>query len=104
MAERSALAPADPWAHQRARVGWNTLVRVINVDADSQEFLILSPQPDLRDLEFDGATVILPEAPRTAAEAAEILARFDARYFSDPQQQQTRLSVLGRERYLRSRN
>jgi hypothetical protein len=92
-----------PWTDQRARYGLNTLVRVIDLEADRQEFVILQPTiPDnLADLAFDGETVILPKATRTAAELAEILARFDERYWTTDHNNQTRISALRRERHLK---
>jgi hypothetical protein len=65
---------ANPWEDQRARMGLNTLVRVIDLDAERQEFVLLNPKnaDDLRDLEFDGCTFVLPPKPRTPAELAEI--------------------------------
>jgi hypothetical protein len=91
----------DPWTDQRARYGLNTLVRVINLDEERQEFVLLNPKnaDDLADLEFDGCTFVLPEKRRTPAELAEILARFDALYWTDPNNKQTRISALDRERY-----
>jgi hypothetical protein len=96
---------ADPWTDQRARHGLNTLVRVIDLEAARQEFVLLNPKDrdDLRDLAFDGETVILPKAERTAAERAEILARFDALYWTAPTNNQTRISALDREPYLHQR-
>lgn len=94
-----------PWADQRARYGLNVLVRVINLDAQRQEFVMLHPRSrkDLEDLQFDGETVILPAEPRTAAELAEIVARFDALYWTDEKNKTARHSVLDREKYLRPR-
>lgn len=79
--------PADPWLEERSRAGLNTLVRVIDVDAGTQEFRILNPQDrnDLSDLEFNGRTVILPaEEHRTPAQLAEIVNRFDELYWQHP--------------------
>jgi hypothetical protein len=92
-----------PWTDQRARNGkLATLVRVIDLAADRQEFVFLAPTlPDnLMDLAFDGETVILPKALRTNAEVAEIVARFDERYWTTDKNNQTRISALARERYL----
>jgi hypothetical protein len=63
--------------------------------------VLLNPKDagDLRDLEFDGRTFVLPEKRRTPAEPAEILARYDALYWSDQNNKQTRISALDRERY-----
>lgn len=96
------LPLADPWTEQRARFGLNTLVRVIDLDAGRQEFVLLNPKnaDDLRDLALDGRTVILPKAERTAAEIAAIVQRFDDEYRTNPQNNQTRISALDRERQL----
>ena len=98
----SAAGAVSPWTDQREKFGLNTLVRVIDLAADRQEFILLHPKDwrDLRDLEFDGDTVILPKADRTNAEIAEIVQRFDALYWADENNKQTRHSVLDRERYL----
>jgi hypothetical protein len=98
--------PLTPWSDQRARHGkLSVLVRVINLDAQLQEFVMLHPRDrkDLEDLQFDGETVVLPEQQRTEAEIAEIVARFDALYWTDPKNKTTRHSVLDREKYLRPR-
>jgi hypothetical protein len=103
-ARETAAGPVSPWTDQRARVGkLTTLVRVIDLEADRQEFVVLQPTipDDLADLAFDGETVILPKATRTAAELAEILARFDERYWTTDHNNQTRISALRRERYLK---
>lgn len=86
-------------------MGGNSLIRVIDLAADRQEFVVLVPKDvhDLRDLAFDGATFILPRAPRTREETAEIIRRFDTRYRADPNKQ-TRVSVLDREPYLTGRS
>jgi hypothetical protein len=92
----------DPWRDQRARYGLNTLVRVIDLERERQEFVLLNPRDrdDLRDLALDGATIVLPKAERSAAEIAEIVSRYDALYWADPKNNQTRISVLDRERSL----
>lgn len=95
---------ADPWLEERSRAGLNTLVRVIDVDAGTQEFRILNPldRNDLSDLEFNGRTVILPaEEHRTPAQLAEIVHRFDELYRQDPaaaRENQTRQSVRPSDR------
>jgi len=96
----------SPWKDQRARLGLVTLVRVIDLDAERQEFVILAPKnaDDLRDLEFDGETFILPAQPRPPEELNAIIERFNALYFADPDNNQTRLSALERERYLPKRD
>jgi hypothetical protein len=99
------IAPAaelDPWRDQRARYGLNTLVRVIDLEHERQEFVLLNPKDrdDLRDLALDGATILLPKAARSAAEIAGIVQRYDALYWADPKNNQTRISVLDRERSL----
>jgi hypothetical protein len=95
---------ANPWEDQRTRMGLNTLVRVIDLDAERQEFVLINPKnaDDLRDLEFDGCTFVLPPKPRTQAELAAIERRFDELYWTDPNNKQTRISVLDRERYIHS--
>jgi hypothetical protein len=94
----------NPWEDQRTRMGLNTLIRVIDLEAERQEFVLINPKnaDDLRDLEFDGRTFVLPPRPRTSAELAAIESRFDALYWTDPKNKQTRISVLDRERYVHS--
>ncbi len=98
-----AEARRSPWTDQRLaqHCGLNTLIRVIYLEDERQEFVILNPKDagDVRDLEFNGRTFVLPEQPRTPAEIAEILARFDALYWTNSNNKQTRISVLDRERY-----
>lgn len=83
-------------------MGLNTLVRVIDLEAGRQEFVLLNPKTasDLRDLEFNGDTFILPEKDRSPAEVADIVCRFDEQYWTDPNNKQTRISALDRERYV----
>lgn len=97
-----AGAASDPWRDQRARIGLYTLVRVIDVDAGTQEFIALRPKvpDDLADLAFNDRTYIHPIAERLEAEVAKIIADFDARYWTEPTNNQTRFSVLDRERHL----
>jgi hypothetical protein len=94
----------NPWEDQRTRMGLNTLIRVIDLEAERQEFVLINPKnaDDLRDLEFDGRTFVLPPKPRTPDELAAIESRFDALYWTDPNNKQTRISVLDRERYVHS--
>lgn len=96
-------AALTPWQDQRERQGkLSSLVRVIDLEADRQEFVHLHPKDrgDLRDLEFNGNTFILPAAERSAAEIAQIVQRYDALYWADENNKQTRHSVLDRERHL----
>jgi len=101
-----ALADAlDPWTHQRAWWGGYSLLRIIDLDAGTDEFVVLRPKglADFRDLEWNGRTLILPERARTLYETAEILGRADERYrAAPPNPKTTRLSAVDRERALRS--
>ena len=92
----------SPWAHQRETVGLYSLVRVIDLERDRQEFVALRPKNagDLTDLVWNGETVILPLAERLNAEVDAIVRRFDERYWQDPNKNQTRWSALAHERYL----
>jgi hypothetical protein len=83
------MKPTDPWARARAKVPGYGLLRIIDLDAGTDQFRILRPRREdtadkvaagqCDDQLLDGCTLITPEAVRTPAEVAAIVAAADER-------------------------
>ena len=79
--------PASPiWRHAKAKLGWAyVLVRVIDLEAKTDEIQIVEPRADCSDLQLHGSTVIRPEVDLEEAERAEIVRRCDEAWTEEKQ-------------------
>jgi hypothetical protein len=73
-------APINPWIVERARVPGYSLLRVIDLEAGTQEFRILRPKlekDDFADLMLDGCTLIHTTRALEHEERLQVIRQFD---------------------------